>query len=55
MVPGDGRGEKKQFGCWLPNFFAPSHPEAKVQEVRKFKFKPRHPGCKEIVFVNVKK
>lgn len=50
------KGNKKPGdGTWLPGLFVPPHPEAEVQEVRKFKFKPRRPGCKECSFVNVKK
>lgn len=48
------KGNKKWAGGWLPSFFARSHSEAEVQEVKKFKFKPRLPGCKGSAFVNIK-
>ena len=40
-------------GCLL-DFFVPPHFEAEVQEVGKFKFKPRLPSGKEREVVNVK-
>lgn len=46
-------GTKKWAGDWLPDLFVPPHSEADVQEVRKFKYKPRFSGGKESAFVNV--